>query len=45
MQVTDGDTHLAGDLYADTLSPLQGPAPDYIALMRRNVRAIAAALD
>lgn len=39
----DGGAKMAGDLYADTLSPPAGPAPDYIALMRRNVGLIAAA--
>lgn len=40
----DGGEKLAGDLYADTLSPPDGPAPDYIALMRRNVTLITEAL-
>ena len=39
----DCGTKLAGDLYADTLSPPDGPAPDYVSLMRRNVSLIAAA--
>src|SRR5579859_4797602 len=38
----DGGGKLAGDLYADTLSPPGGPAPDYVSLMRRNVSLIAA---
>jgi len=33
----DGGEKLAGDLYADTISPPDGPAPDYISLMRHNV--------
>jgi zinc/manganese transport system substrate-binding protein len=38
----DGGGKLAGKLYADTLSPPDGPAADYIALMRYNVSLIAA---
>jgi len=41
----DGGAKLAGDLYADTLSPPNGPAPDYIALMRHNVALMAGALS
>ena len=40
----DGGAKLAGALYADTLSPPDGPAPDYIALMRYNVGLMAEAL-
>lgn len=39
----DSGAKLAGDLYADTLSPPGGPAADYIAMMRHNVGLIAAA--
>ena len=41
----DGGGKLAGELYADTLSPPGGPAPDYIALMRHNVSSIAATVS
>ena len=37
----DGGAKLAGDLYADTLSP----SDDYIAMMRRNVSLIAATVS
>ena len=40
----DCATKLAGNLYADSLSAPDGPAPDYVSLMRRNVGLIAAAL-
>jgi len=35
---------IGGTLYADTLSPQDGPAPTYIDLMRSNTKAIVAAL-
>lgn len=31
-------------LYADALSPAGGPAPDYLALMRHNTRAMVEAI-
>jgi zinc/manganese transport system substrate-binding protein len=36
---------IAGRLYADSLSPQGGPAPDYLSLMRYNTRAIVQALS
>ncbi|MCW5715202.1 MAG: metal ABC transporter substrate-binding protein [Bauldia sp.] len=33
-----------GELYADALSPPDGPAPTYLAMMRYNIETIAAAL-
>jgi len=40
----DSGTRLAGDLYADSLSPPGGPAADYVSLMRRNVTVMTEAL-
>lgn len=40
----DSGATLAGDLYADTLSPPDGPAPDYVSMMRLNAGLIAKAL-
>lgn len=40
----DGGAKMAGDLYADTLSPPAGPAPDYDSLMRHNATMMADAL-
>lgn len=36
---------IGGELYSDALSPADGPAPDYIAMMRRNVNELTAALE
>ncbi|CAM3220063.1 zinc ABC transporter substrate-binding protein AztC [Paracoccus nototheniae] len=38
------DLPLAGTLYSDALSGPDGPAPDYLSMMRHNARAITAAL-
>lgn len=35
---------LGGELFADALSPPDGPAPTYLAMMRHNIGTIAAAL-
>lgn len=35
---------LSGTLYSDALSGPEGPAPDYLSMMRHNARTIAAAL-
>jgi zinc/manganese transport system substrate-binding protein len=35
---------IGGKVYSDSLSPAGGPAPTYIAMMRHNIRAFAAAL-
>jgi zinc/manganese transport system substrate-binding protein len=35
---------IGGVLYSDALSPPEGPAPTYLALMRHNLRALASAL-
>ncbi|WP_244490810.1 metal ABC transporter solute-binding protein, Zn/Mn family [Aureimonas frigidaquae] len=37
-------TQLSGTLYSDALSEPDGPAPDYIAMMRHNLNALSAAL-
>lgn len=42
--VADGGASIGGTLYSDALSGAQGPAPDYIALMRYNVSTVAQAL-
>jgi zinc/manganese transport system substrate-binding protein len=40
----DSGAKMGGALYSDALSPPGGPAPDYIAMMRHNVRELAKAL-
>jgi zinc/manganese transport system substrate-binding protein len=40
----DSGAKMGGALYSDALSPPGGPAPDYIAMMRHNVRELVKAL-
>lgn len=39
------DVQLSGTLYSDALSPADGPAPDYITMMRHNLALLAKALS
>lgn len=41
----DGNGHIGGALYSDALSPADGDAPDYIAMIRYNVEAMRAAFE
>ncbi len=41
----EADTALSGTLYSDALSGPDGPAPDYVAMMRHNARVLAEALS
>jgi len=34
----------SGELYSDSLTPAGGPAPDYLAMMRHNTRALTGAI-
>ena len=40
----DSGAKLGGELYSDALSPPDGPAPDYIAMVRHNVKELVEAL-
>jgi zinc/manganese transport system substrate-binding protein len=40
----ESGARIGGVLYSDALSPPDGPAPTYLALMRHNLRALASAL-
>jgi zinc/manganese transport system substrate-binding protein len=41
---SESGARIGGRLYADTLTPPDGPAPTYVAMMRSNVRALTEAL-
>jgi len=41
----DSGAKIGGALYSDALSPRDGPSPDYIAMMRHNVRELTHALN
>ncbi|CAL93257.1 metal ABC transporter solute-binding protein, Zn/Mn family [Azoarcus olearius] len=41
---SESGARVGGTLYSDALSAAGGPAPDYLALMRHNVRTLVAAL-
>ncbi|SMO98838.1 zinc ABC transporter substrate-binding protein AztC [Paracoccus laeviglucosivorans] len=42
---SEADLEVAGVLYSDALSPLDGPAPNYVDLMRHNAQTITQALS
>ena len=41
---SEAGTQISGVLYSDALSPPDGPAPDYLALMRHNLNVMTDAL-
>ena len=41
---SESGARIGGRLYSDTLTPPDGPAPTYVAMMRSNVRALTEAL-
>ncbi|MGL5733805.1 MAG: metal ABC transporter solute-binding protein, Zn/Mn family, partial [Beijerinckiaceae bacterium] len=42
--VRETGARIGGTLYSDALSPPDGPAPTYIAMMRHNLKQFTAAL-
>lgn len=41
----ESGVHMGGELYADALSDADGPAPDYLSLVRYNARQLLAAMQ